>query len=61
MDTTKTTTSTTQQFLIIALIVLLLACIALFSLDKDTNSFNDLLKPGNLFVLVLYFTPDLLN
>ncbi len=52
-------TSTTKQFSIIALITLL-ACVILFSLDKDTHGFNDLLKPGNLFALVFYFTPTFL-
>lgn len=32
----------------------------LFALDKDTHQFSDLLKPGNLAALVVYFTPTFL-
>jgi len=59
METTKTNSVTAQQFLTIALLVLL-ACFTLFSLDKDTHSFTDLFRPGNLFALVFYFTPTFL-
>ena len=37
----------------------LLACLGLFSLDRETHHFSDLLKPGNLAALILYFTPAL--
>ena len=48
-----------ELFLTIPCIVLL-ACVTLFSLDKDTHSFGDLLKPGNLVALFFYFTPTLI-
>ncbi len=38
-------------------LVILACCWILFSLDRETHSFFDLLKPGNLFVLLLYYTP----
>lgn len=41
-------------------VIVLLACIGLFWLDHETHSFRDLLKPGNLAALVIYFTPTFL-
>ncbi|MFN0188498.1 MAG: hypothetical protein ACKVQV_07335 [Bacteroidia bacterium] len=35
-------------------------CWLLFAIDKDTHHFSDLLKPGNLAALVVYFTPTFL-
>lgn len=35
-------------------------CWLLFAIDKDTHQFSDLLKPGNLAALVVYFTPTFL-
>lgn len=32
----------------------------LFAIDKETHQFSDLLKPGNLAALVVYFTPTFL-
>jgi len=43
-------------YLTIALISLL-ACIALFSLDKETHSFSDLMRTQNLVALLIYFSP----
>jgi len=59
METSKTNTTSVSQTFIISGIVLL-ACILLFSIDKDTHGFTDLLKPGNLAALVVYFTPTFL-
>jgi len=58
METSKTTTLTRHHFFIG--VIVLLSCIILFSIDKDTHSFSDLLKPGNLVALVIYFTPTAL-
>jgi hypothetical protein len=44
----------TLAFAILAL------CWLLFAIDKDTHQFSDLLKPGNLAALVVYFTPTFL-
>ncbi len=32
----------------------------LFAIDKETHQFSDLLSPGNLAALVVYFTPTFL-
>lgn len=44
---------------IIGLIVFI-ACILLFSLDKDMHSASDFLKAGNLIALGIYFLPAFL-
>lgn len=49
-----------NQFSIKATIIILICCLFLFSLDKDTYSIADLLKPGNLFALLLYLFPTYL-
>lgn len=51
--------SSTQQFSAIAMFIIL-SCFALFSLDKDTHAFSDLLKLGNLVALIVYFVPTFL-
>jgi hypothetical protein len=38
-------------------LITLSACLLLFAIDKDTHSLSDLLKPGNLAALLLYFIP----
>jgi positive regulator of sigma E activity len=35
-------------------------CLFLFWLDKDTKVFSDLVQPGNLVALIIYFTPTFL-
>lgn len=40
--------------------VTLLSILLLFSIDKDTHSFSDLLKRGNIAALVVYFLPTFL-
>lgn len=48
-----------SSIIIIALATLAF-CWLLFAIDKDTHHFSDLLKPGNLAALVVYFTPTFL-
>jgi hypothetical protein len=38
----------------------LIATWLLFAIDKETHQFSDLLSPGNLAALVVYFTPTFL-
>ncbi len=38
----------------------LLCCVVLFGLDRETHSFYDLLTPGNLVALFIYFSPTFL-
>lgn len=56
MGQTMTSKSSTQQFSAIAVFIIL-SCFVLFSLDKDMHTFSDLLKPGNLVALIVYFIP----
>ena len=35
-------------------------CWLLFAIDKETHQFSDLLSPGNLAALVVYFIPTFL-
>ena len=48
-----------KPYLLIAVTVLA-ACWMLFALDKDTHNFADLLKPGNLVALAIYYLPTFL-
>lgn len=59
MEQIINTRSSTKQLSAIALFITL-SCFALFSLDKDTHAFSDLLKPGNLVALIVYFIPTFL-
>ena len=51
--------SYTKHYFTIA-VAILLSIFLLFSLDKDTHAFSDLLKPGNLAALVVYYLPTFL-
>jgi len=51
-----TLTSTGKNYLL-SIPVILLFCLALFSLDHETQSVGDLFTPGNLVALMLYFFP----
>lgn len=59
MNTTKATNTKSLPYLLIAVAVLL-SCLALFYLDHETRSMADLLKPGNLIALLIYFLPTFL-
>jgi amino acid transporter len=59
MEQEKHTTPGIKQYMLIAFLAIL-SCFLLFSVDKDTHSFNDLLKLGNLAALVVYFIPTFL-
>ena len=41
-------------------ITVLFCCLFLFWLDRETKSVTDLLQPGSLVVLVIYFVPTFL-
>lgn len=56
MGALPVTSSLRKGYIIIAIAVLV-SCLLLFSIDKDTHSCSDLMNPGNLVALVLYFTP----
>jgi hypothetical protein len=56
MEATNPQSSEAPRYIFIASAVLV-SCFILFSIDKDTHSFTDLLRPGNLAVLVVYFFP----
>lgn len=56
VQTVQNARPTGIQYLITAAAVLA-ACWLLFSLDKETHSFADLLTPGNLVALAIYFLP----
>lgn len=47
----------TANFIITASVAILASCWLLFSIDKDTHHFSDLIKPNNLVVLVIYYVP----
>ncbi len=49
-------TITLKQYFSIAISILLM-CLLLFSLDRETHSFADLITPGNLVALLIYFIP----
>lgn len=49
-------TITLKQYFSIAISILLM-CLLLFSLDRETHSFADLITPGNLLALLIYFLP----
>ena len=59
MEQVRHTTPGIKQYILIAFLTIL-SCFLLFSVDKDTHSFNDLLKLGNLAALVVYFIPTFL-
>lgn len=40
--------------------IVLIACILLFSLDKEMHRPSDYFDPGNLIALVIYFAPTFL-
>jgi len=40
--------------------LVLFCCLVLFWLDKDTKAFTDLVQPGNLVALIIYFLPTFL-
>jgi integral membrane sensor domain MASE1 len=40
--------------------VIAIACIALFSLDKDMHAASDFLKPLNIAAFIIYVAPTLL-
>ena len=52
----STSKSSIKQLLIIALAVLVF-CWVLFWMDHETKQLADLLKPGNLAALALYYIP----
>ena len=56
MVTTKPAYSESKSAMVIAFLVLL-TCWSLFYLDHETRTFADLLKPGNLVALAVYFFP----
>ncbi len=56
MKHVKTHTPTVLHYTTLALSVLL-ACFALFYIDEDTHALTDVFIPGNLFGLIIYFTP----
>ena len=55
----ENTVSYNKHYLTIAFVILA-SIFLLFSLDKDTHTFSDLLKPGNLAALVVYYLPTFL-
>jgi hypothetical protein len=59
MKTQLTFLADAGKYLVMALVVLS-CCLILFSIDKETHSFNDLLKASNLMALVVYFIPTYL-
>lgn len=56
MAATPFYTNSTFRYFTISLIVLL-SCLGLFYLDRETKTFSDLLTPGNLVALLIYFLP----
>ncbi|MBP7245903.1 MAG: hypothetical protein KBA99_11445 [Bacteroidia bacterium] len=47
--------------LLIMSVSICMATWLLFAIDKETHQFSDLLSPGNLAALVVYFTPTFLT
>ena len=56
----ENTTLLKYYSVLIISIVVILSTWLLFAIDKETHHFSDLLTPGNLAALVVYFTPTFL-
>lgn len=56
MENVKSHAPTVLHYTALALSVLL-ACFALFYIDEDTHALTDVFTLGNLFGLIIYFTP----